>query len=440
MRRVRVGWRVVKKKVPVYASVSAGLGALAELMRRAGGLRSLGSSHLLNAPVPPDGSVDALIEAEKRSQEIVRQEGIAADAPLVSSTVNPLTELGKALVEGSRFGMDMASGFFLDGVLESIKGTFGLLTGMISSVMHPVRTVRSVRRFVASMRRISFLSRTWQLWKSQIGWYKRTWQSPHYGRAVGKALFEALMIYFLVTGLYEGAESLSWLSRGRAATEISEVEAVEALVEQGEVAQLSAEEAAATAERLQQRGLQVWLDRTTGRLYVSLPKPAAMETAQKLAQVVQAQGSQAEEVQALVRQLARLSTRNGEADVVVLGPWAPDGFYIQQALERNAAFFDTSDEVWQVLKDSGLDPWEVNEAFMEEMEQQGKRFVHVLDLSDKDEAKALDAAMKLPLSEVEAAVREKLGHVPYRYKEMVWLRGRGYRPVQKGNVVEWVKP
>jgi len=76
---------------------------------------------------------------------------------------------------------------------------------------------------------------------------------------------------------------------------------------------------------------------------------------------------------------------------------------------------------------------------MEEMERQGKRFVHVLDLRGK-EKQALEAALKLPVSEVEAAVRGKLGYVPYRYKEMVWLRERGYRPVQKGNVVEWVKP
>jgi hypothetical protein len=115
------------------------------------------------------------------------------------------------------------------------------------------------------------------------------------------------------------------------------------------------------------------------------------------------------------------------------------GFYIQQALERDGAFFDMGD-AWDLVQQSGIDPWLVNEAFMEEMERQGKRFVHVLDLSGREEPQALEAAIEMPISEVEAAVQEKLGYVPYRYKEMVWLRKRGYRPVRTGNIVEWVKP
>jgi hypothetical protein len=38
-------------------------------------------------------------------------------------------------------------------------------------------------------------------------------------------------------------------------------------------------------------------------------------------------------------------------------------------------------EAWDLVQQSGIDPWWVNEAFMEEMEQQGKQFVQVLDLS-----------------------------------------------------------
>ncbi len=131
--------------------------------------------------------------------------------------------------------------------------------------------------------------------------------------------------------------------------------------------------------------------------------------------------------------------------MVVLGPWkgyGTEGFYIQQALERDGAFFDMG-EAWDLVQQSGVDPWLVNEAFMEEMERQGKRFVHVLDLSKPEEEKALEAAvdMSLSLEEVERVVTEAFeGKFPYRYKEMIWLRQQGYRPVRKGNVVEWVRP
>ena len=128
---------------------------------------------------------------------------------------------------------------------------------------------------------------------------------------------------------------------------------------------------------------------------------------------------------------------------MVLGPWngsdGTEGFYIRQALARDGAFFDMG-EAWDLVQQSGIDPWWVNEAFREEMERQGKRFVHVLDLSDPDEQKALRLALTLPLDEVEEAVRDQLGYVPYRYLEMKWLRQRGYRPVQKGNVIEWINP
>lgn len=81
---------------------------------------------------------------------------------------------------------------------------------------------------------------------------------------------------------------------------------------------------------------------------------------------------------------------------------------------------------------------------MEEMERQGKRFVHVLDLSSPEEEKALEAAIDMSFSseEIEHAIIKafKGKKIPYRYKEMLWLRQQGYQPVRKGNVVEWIKP
>ena len=131
---------------------------------------------------------------------------------------------------------------------------------------------------------------------------------------------------------------------------------------------------------------------------------------------------------------------------MVPGPWnggSVQGFYIQQALVRNGAFFDMG-EAWDLVQQNGIDPWLVNKAFMEEMAQQGKRFVHVLDLSAKRERLAVEAAIDLSFSleESERGVIEafKGEKIPYRYKEMLWLRQQGYRPVRKGHVVEWLKP
>ncbi len=75
--------------------------------------------------------------------------------------------------------------------------------------------------------------------------------------------------------------------------------------------------------------------------------------------------------------LARLSTCNGEAEVVVLGPWkgyGTEGFYLQQALARDGAFFDmgeAGDRVQQRILSmytwfphDGSKPKEAGSAFM----------------------------------------------------------------------------
>ncbi len=65
----------------------------------------------------------------------------------------------------------------------------------------------------------------------------------------------------------------------------------------------------------------------------------------------------------LIEQIAAASTR-GESDRVVLGAWMENGDYIQEALEQDGVFFDTSDEVRGLLTEGGIDPWLVNEAFL----------------------------------------------------------------------------
>ncbi len=277
--------------------------------------------------------------------------------------------------------------------------------------------------------------------RKQIGdeAFQRWWSEFGKERMVGLSAEEAEEVAEVLWKQAGATEALDWLRQ-----QVGEEAFRQWWLRMGEedVVRVSAGEAKKVAEVLRESGFtQVWVDAASGRVYTSVARPEALEVAQKLAQA-KLEGADAEEVQALVRALGRLSARNGEAEVVVLGPWKgydTEGFYIQQALARNGAFFDMG-EAWDLVKQNGIDPWLVNEAFMEEMERQGKRFVHVLDLTDPDEQKALKLALTLPLDAVEEAVRGQLGYVPYRYLEMKWLRQRGYRPVQQGNVIEWINP
>ncbi|MFO3796726.1 MAG: hypothetical protein ACK8QZ_05490 [Anaerolineales bacterium] len=123
-----------------------------------------------------------------------------------------------------------------------------------------------------------------------------------------------------------------------------------------EVAEEVAEELAAVSER------RVWFSPRSGTVYVSRPTQAGVATAAQLQMAVKS-GADEETIRRLVDEIAAASTR-GDGNRVVLGAWKAGGGYIGDAVENGGVFFDTGDEVWDMLTKSGVDPWLINEAFL----------------------------------------------------------------------------
>lgn len=81
----------------------------------------------------------------------------------------------------------------------------------------------------------------------------------------------------------------------------------------------------------------------------------------------------------LIEQIAAASTR-GKSDRVVLGAWMENGGYIQEALEKEGVFFDTSNDLWDLIEKSGVDTWLVNEQFLRTQLNAGIARIDVVDV------------------------------------------------------------
>ncbi len=115
-------------------------------------------------------------------------------------------------------------------------------------------------------------------------------------------------------------------------------------------------------------GLKVWATREKGVIYVSRSTQEGVQYATELA--IAHRIGKTDEVANLVKKVAEASTR-GKGNRVVLGVWQEGGGYIGEAVENGGIFFDAGAEVWEMLKASGVDPWEVNEAFLRQQLEAG---------------------------------------------------------------------
>ena len=118
------------------------------------------------------------------------------------------------------------------------------------------------------------------------------------------------------------------------------------------------------------------------------------------------------------------ATSHGNGNRVVLGAWQSNGGYIGDAVENGGIFFDTGDEVWNVLEDIGIDPWRVNEAYMRRQLEAG---VEKIEFVGDD--------IFSVISSPDERVRNS-----YRAKEINWLleNAGSYGYTLKGNT--WIKP
>jgi hypothetical protein len=183
-------------------------------------------------------------------------------------------------------------------------------------------------------------------------------------------------------------------------------------------------------------GRKIWVSSSPSRIYVSLSTEDGLEAVAKLQAAVKS-GTDDKTVHALIEEIARASTR-GDGERVVLGAWQEGGGYIDDAVKNGGMFFDTGDEVWQMLQSAGIDPWKVNEAFMQIQMEQGKEFVNVINFADKIESRAVEAALRLD----EEGIRIALGResVPYRFREIMWLVQQGFSPLIEERKIIWIHP
>jgi hypothetical protein len=118
-------------------------------------------------------------------------------------------------------------------------------------------------------------------------------------------------------------------------------------------------------------GKRVWVSAKTGSIYVSSPPAEGFALAKQLAQI---DLTNTKEVEKILRRIAELTSR-GSGNHVILGPFIPNGAFIQEALDTNGIFWDVGDDLWKALAETGLDMFRANDQFLRlQVERQVTRF------------------------------------------------------------------
>ncbi|HSR47944.1 MAG TPA: hypothetical protein VLL77_08140 [Anaerolineales bacterium] len=127
--------------------------------------------------------------------------------------------------------------------------------------------------------------------------------------------------------------------------------------------------------------VRVYYSATSGAVYSSVPTTGSLEALDRLEEVVNSGRVSGEDVDKLVEAIAAGSTR-GSGDRLVLGRFAPDGFYIRESLDNGGLFYDTGGQVWarlKALEGKGLDPIRVNLAVLQQQMERGVPQIQLVD-------------------------------------------------------------
>lgn len=140
---------------------------------------------------------------------------------------------------------------------------------------------------------------------------------------------------------------------------------------------------------------------------VSRPTREGIEAAAQLEVALRA-GADEATIGRLVDEVAAASTP-GSGNRVVIGAWQSGAGYIGEAVEGGSIFFDTGDEVWEMLHQSGTE-WSVNKAFL------------------RRQLEARVDQIEFVGEEVDTSIRRWRGvaieDIPNaRYQEVMWLYG-----------------
>ena len=185
------------------------------------------------------------------------------------------------------------------------------------------------------------------------------------------------------TALKEASQTIVEETAEEAIEQISEEATQRVLKEviEGEVTKLPAEVAEGLtedgarelAEKISTElgGKKVWVSAKTGSVYVSSPPAEGFALVEQLSKIDLTNKA---EVEKILHRIAELTSR-GSGNHVILGPFKPNGAFIQEALDTGGVFWDVGDELWEALDKTGIDMFSTNDQFLRvQMERGIERF------------------------------------------------------------------
>ena len=124
----------------------------------------------------------------------------------------------------------------------------------------------------------------------------------------------------------------------------------------------------------------VWF--SGGTIYINSPTEDSLKAVAKLQTAVKSGADDATKTR-LIEEIVDATT-HGSGDRVVLGAWKEKSGYVLEAIRGDGIFFETSDEVWERIESTGVDPWLVNEQFLKNQLESGVERIDFVgeDISD----------------------------------------------------------
>jgi hypothetical protein len=170
-------------------------------------------------------------------------------------------------------------------------------------------------------------------------------------------------------------------------------------------------------------GKKVWISAQTGKIYISCPPDEGFALAEQLSKTDLTNKA---EVEKILQNVAELTSR-GIGDHVILGPFKPNGAFIQEALDTDGIFWDVGDELWEALDSTGIDMFDANHQFIQLHVNNG---IDRFDVINTDVAEVLENANNNP--------PKPWGEIKYTEKEIMDLVTMPDAPYQLVNN-SWVR-
>ena len=190
-------------------------------------------------------------------------------------------------------------------------------------------------------------------------------------------------------------------------------------------AELTTENASELAATISEElgGMKVWVSAKTGSIYVSSPPPEGFVLAEQLSRT---DLTNKDEVEKILRRVAELTSR-GSGDHVVLGPFKPNGRFIQEALDTNGVFWDVGDELWEALEKTGIDMFNANDQFIRVHIDNGINRFDVIDVNVNKVINEINNGAPRDWTSIKYTEKEILDlasmpDIPYQLVDNSWVK------------------